>query len=70
MKPSNTLTPQEAQNKLRRRGITVASWARQNGFTSRLVFDVLNGRLHGNYGKSHRVAVLLGIKDGEISDAP
>lgn len=67
MKPLNTLSPQEARAQLSRRGQTVSSWAKANGFTPRLVFDVLKGRLQGNYGKSHRAAVLLGIKDGEIS---
>ena len=69
MKPSIPITPQEARANLRRRGQTISSWAKKHGFTSRLVFDVLNGRLQGNYGKSHRVAVLLGIKEGEISEA-
>lgn len=69
MKPLNTVTPQEARAKLRRRGQTISGWAKANGFTERIVHDVLQGRLAGNYGKAHRVAVLLGIKDGEIVDA-
>lgn len=68
MKPSNTLSAQEARNQLRRRGQTVSNWAAENGFTPRLVFDVLTGRLKGNYGKAHRAAVLLGVKEGEISN--
>lgn len=65
MKTLNAITMQEARELLVRRGQTVSSWARQHGFTPRLVFDVLNGRLHGNYGESHRAAVLLGVKEGE-----
>ncbi len=68
MKPLKPLTPQEARNQLRRRGQTVSGWAVANSFTPRLIYDVLNGRLAGNYGKAHRAAVLLGIKDGEIVD--
>ena len=66
MKTLNTTPAQEARRQLVRSGQTVSGWARQHGFTPRLVFDVLNGRLHGNYGASHRAAVLLGVKDGEI----
>jgi gp16 family phage-associated protein len=66
MKPLNQLTPQEARAQLRRRGETISGWAVAHNFTPRLVYDVLNGRLAGNYGKAHRAAVLLGVKDGEI----
>ncbi len=66
MKPSNALSAQEVRNRLRCRGQTVSGWARDNGFTPRLVFDVLDGRLKGNYGKAHRAAVMLGVKAGEL----
>lgn len=62
----NTITPQEAREELRRRGESITGWARKHGFRPRLVFDVINGRLAGNYGKSHRAAVLLGLKNGAV----
>jgi len=63
----NTITPLDAREQLRRRGESISGWASKHGFRPRLVFDVLNGRLKGNYGKAHRAAVLLGLKAGEIA---
>lgn len=62
-------TPEEVKEALRRNGITIRDWARQKNVSERITYAVLNGENKGNYGKAHRVAVLLGIKDGEINDA-
>ena len=44
------------------RGITISAWARQHGFRREDVYAVLNGRLKGKHGKSHEIAVALGLK--------
>lgn len=59
-------TPYEVQQQLLRTGVTVSEWARQHGFKPNLVFEVLAGRAKARYGQSHRIAVLLGLKQGEI----
>lgn len=66
MDAKRTITPQEARENLNRKGISAAMFARQHGFHPRLVCAVLSGRLKCRIGESHRAAVLLGIKAGEI----
>lgn len=51
-----------------RKGISVRSWAISNGVSPSVVHGVLKGKLAGRIGESHKVAVLLGIKHGEIVD--
>lgn len=51
---------------MRKRGETVTSWTRKNGFTGQQVRNVIYGRAKGNWGISHAVAVKLGMKDGVI----
>ena len=65
MKNKKIRTPDEVRREFRHRGISIASWARENGISPRHVYDVLGGRNKGLFGESHRAAVLLGIKDGE-----
>jgi gp16 family phage-associated protein len=43
-------------------------WARENGFDPATVSQVLNGRNSAARGVGHRIAVKLGIKDGEVAD--
>lgn len=55
------------------RGLSIAEWARQQGFSVPLVYQVLSGQRKGMRGQSHRIAVALGLKEGlvgEISDLP
>ena len=59
-------TPEQARAEFRRKGVSVASWARGNNVSPSVVYGVLYGRLLGTFGAAHRVAVLLGLKDGEI----
>lgn len=48
-------------------GISVSEWARTNGFSGSLVYQVLEGKRLCKRGQSHRIAVALGLKDGRIS---
>jgi gp16 family phage-associated protein len=47
-------------------GISVAEWARARGFSTSLVYQVLEGRRKCLRGQSHQIAVALGIKRGSI----
>lgn len=62
-------TAEQVREEFRRVGRTVTSWAREHGYKESLVREVLRGRILCTYGKSHEVAVLLGIKDGVIERA-
>lgn len=47
-------------------GISVAEWARAKGFSTSLVYQILEGRRKCLRGQSHQIAVALGIKQGSI----
>ena len=59
---------QQIQAEFRAAGITLAEWARANGFSRMTVVDVLRGHRAGKYGEAHRVAVALGLKQGQVVD--
>lgn len=59
-------TSEEVKAEFRRNGITINAWARANGFTKLAVHRVISGESKCYRGKSHKIAVLLGLKDGEI----
>jgi gp16 family phage-associated protein len=60
------LTPAHlaAQKWFNSTGTTVASWARERGFSVNLVSMVLTGARQPRRGQSHAIAVALGIKQG------
>lgn len=51
------------------RGVNVSEWARARGFDPGLVHQILRGERRCTWGKSHRIAVALGIKDAPAVDA-
>ncbi len=59
-------TPAEARDEFRRVGKSIVSWARDNKVSPGTVYQVLGGYKKCERGDAHKVAVLLGIKDGEI----
>ncbi|WP_409302195.1 DNA-binding protein [Pseudomonas sp. KCJK8993] len=59
---------QEARARLARQGISARDWAQQHTFNPSTVYAVLNGQKKCLRGEAHRAAVLLGIKDGEITN--
>jgi len=61
-------TPDEVRAEFDRLGISIAGWARKHGFTRGLVYEVLARRKKCKRGNSHKIAVLLGLKDGVITD--
>lgn len=59
-------TTEQVKAEFRQKGITITGWARTNGFTKLSVHRVLNGESKCYRGKAHKIAVLLGLKNGEI----
>lgn len=66
MKPRNIRTAQQVRAEFRRKGISIGSWADKNGFSRASVNQVLTGRNAATVGIGHKIAVTLGLKDGEI----
>ncbi len=59
-------TAAEVRAEFAYKGWSITAWARDHGYTPALVFEVLRGRIKGTCGKSHEIAVLLGMKVGTI----
>lgn len=55
-----------AKKIISKQGLTIKEWSKSNGVSSNLVHAVISGRISGNVNKGHKVAVLLGLKEGEI----
>ena len=68
MKPRSTRTAQQVRAEFQRKGISIGSWADTHGFSRASVNQVLTGRNAATMGTGHRIAVMLGLKDGEIVD--
>lgn len=49
-------------------GISIAEWARAEGFSIALVYQVIEGKRSCLRGQSHRIAVALGLKEGLVCD--
>lgn len=64
----NLKTRDEARQELRWKGISIAGFARKHGVSPDQVRDVLRKDTPCNFGASHKIAVLLGIKDGVIDE--
>lgn len=50
----------------RANGVTLRDWADANGYSVKLVEELLAGRIHGTRGEAHRIAVALGLKSDNI----
>lgn len=61
-------TREEVRAEFQRNGISIAQWATANNFNTNLVTEVLAGRKKGVRGQAHKIAVKLGIKEGEMVD--
>jgi gp16 family phage-associated protein len=63
-----TKTPEQVRAEFLREGMTLSGWASANGFDKATVNQVLRGHNKATRGVGHRIAVMLGIKDGVIVD--
>ncbi len=63
-----TKTVEEVVEDFRLRGVSIADWSRQNNFSASLVYQVLKAKRIPIRGKSHKIAVVLGLKEGFLED--
>lgn len=66
-------TAEDVRAEFEARGIAISEWARQNGFSATLVYQVLSGARRALRGQSHDIAVALGLKEGKfgkLNDLP
>ena len=63
---ANAKTPAQVRAEFERKGVSVSAWARDHGVNKSLVYEILAGRKKCLRGKSHRIAVLLGLKRGQL----
>ncbi|MHA3060757.1 DNA-binding protein [Acinetobacter sp. ANC 4636] len=61
-------TVEQVRQEFEQRGQSIASWAKDNNFPAHLVYQVLLSNKIPRRGKSHDIAVRLGLKAGEIND--
>lgn len=61
-------TPDDVRREFSKRGISISAWARANGFSVPLVYQVVSGERKAVRGQSHDIAVALGLKQGEIGN--
>lgn len=52
------------KEEFRLRGLSISGWAKRNGYSQALVYQVLSGKRAPVRGESHRIAVQLGLIDG------
>lgn len=64
--PNRLIAPREVRAEFARRGVSIAEWARANGYCERLVYRVLHAERLPVRGRSHDIAVHLGIKRGAM----
>jgi len=61
-------TAEQVKQEFLRKGKSISGWAKEHGFSRGLVHAVLRGERSCLRGDSHKIAVLLGIKEGEIAE--
>lgn len=66
--PDVSPTPAKIRDTIMVSGVSIAEWARANGFSCGLVYQVLDGRRRCVRGQSYRIAVALGLKPGKPLD--
>lgn len=59
------LTAEQVKAKFAREGKTFSAWAEERGYHRVDVYRVINGMSKGRRGKSHLIAVELGLKAAE-----
>ena len=66
--PAKLQNPVVARSLFEASGLSVAEWARRKGFSTGLVYQVLDGQRKCLRGQSHQIAVALGLKQGEAME--
>ena len=70
MKNTPLRTAAQAREWFNHQGLSVSEWCRQHGFGISLTRQILAGQKPCHRGQSHQIAVLLGMKAGEITRTP
>lgn len=60
-------TREQVKAEFKKRGETFADFARSHGWRPIDVYNVIGGVFKGNYGRSHDIAVALGLKEKDGS---
>lgn len=60
----------QIEAEFKRNGVSKAEWARAHNVSRAVVYQVLAGKKKGLRGESHKVAVLLGLKAGNLGVTP
>lgn len=68
MKTRKTRSSQEVKEEFLRKGMSIGAWADRHGFSRPTVSQVISGKNRGTRGEGHKIAVMLGLKDGEITE--
>lgn len=55
-------TQEQVRQQFEAEGISIKEWATARGYQPRLVYAVLHGTVQCKRGKSHKIAVELGLK--------
>ncbi len=58
----------ETKDLIEQSGVSLSEWARANGFSTGLVYQVMAGKRKCMRGQSFKIAVALGIKGGTPLD--
>jgi gp16 family phage-associated protein len=61
-------TREQVLEEFDRKGISITKWSRDHGLNPSTVRAVLKCNRKARIGESHKAAVMLGIKAGELSD--
>ena len=69
MKKQQIKTPEEVRREFDERGQSIAEWSRCHNLSVFTVYRVLKNAGLAKRGESHRAAVLLGLKQGVVSQA-
>lgn len=65
---NTVLTADEVRARFEAEGLTIKEWAEARGYHHRTVYAVLKGELRCTRGKTHRIAVDLGLKAVPATD--
>lgn len=57
-------TEKNIKKEFHENGISITAWSKENNFPVALVYAILNGKRKCLRGKSHEIAVRLGLKKG------
>jgi len=61
-------TAEQVKEEFELNGQSISQWAIENGFSAALVYRVLNSEQLPKRGRSHDIAVMLGLKQGFVSE--